>query len=328
MYRDVFGSKGDFITSPEISQLFGELIGIWYVHYYQSLKQAKTIRMVELGPGRGTLMYDVLQTVKQFPFLYDRIESISLVEASPHLQKLQQEKLSVFDKKMEWFDRIEDVPPSCSFYLAHEFFDALPVYQFIKKDGVIRELIVDLDQDPSVPEHFRVGVSTKKPVYQVDEKVELKEGDIMQVSPDLVHTVSVIAKNIKQHGGTSLIVDYGMNNIREDRVRGIQNHKIVSPFKEPGKVDLSTDVDFQAIQSVAEKQGIQAFGPLTQTQFLQRMGSAARMMTVLSHYKDADTRARIIKEYDRLVSPKEMGSIYKFQVLTNDDIPYPFGTQQ
>ena len=131
MSKDVFGAQGDFITSPEISQVFGELVAIWYVQQFQ-LANPSSVQLVELGPGRGTLMYDMLNSLEQFPFIYSRINKVAMVEASPYLRTVQKKKLSRFVDRVhiEWFDRIEDVPKEFSYYTAHEFFDALSVYQF------------------------------------------------------------------------------------------------------------------------------------------------------------------------------------------------------
>lgn len=127
--KDVFGQKGDFTTNPEISQVYGELIGIWFVKYYQD-NNMKDIQLVELGPGRGTLMSDILTTLRQFPFIYKNIKKVAMVDSSLYLQGEQKKKLADFDLDFEWFDRLQDVPNATSFYIAHEFFDALPIYQF------------------------------------------------------------------------------------------------------------------------------------------------------------------------------------------------------
>jgi NADH dehydrogenase [ubiquinone] 1 alpha subcomplex assembly factor 7 len=140
MTRDVFGEKGDFITSPEISQMFGEMMGIWYIQHWQhQLKGQKLqsvngkFQLVELGPGRGTLMMDMLRTMSQFEFIYRNVERVCLVEPSPFLRTLQKETLIPFSEKglkIDWFDRVEDIPPQYSFWMAHEVFDAMPVYLF------------------------------------------------------------------------------------------------------------------------------------------------------------------------------------------------------
>ena len=259
MTNTVFGTKGDFVTSPEISQIFGELIGIWFVKHFQDANDNRDVQIVELGPGKGTLMYDVLQTLKQFPFVYDKIKAVSLVEASQLMQKEQEKKLSIFkDLKFEWFDRINEVEKCRSFYIAHEFFDALPIYQFKMTQDGFREILVDINDE--IEGEFRpvLAKHKTKPLLLLENQTQYekcKVDDIIQISPDTLDISSIIGSRITEYGGAGLVIDYGQEQIRTDRLRGIKNHKFVSIFQDVGSVDISSDVEFEAIGLAVSKSG-------------------------------------------------------------------------
>ena len=260
MNNTVFGTMGDFVTSPEISQMFGELIGIWFVKQYRDMKTSKKFQLVELGPGRGTLLSDVLRTIKQFPFIYDKIEKVALVEASPAMQQTQKDNLKGFNIDFEWYDRIHDVIKCNSFYIAHEFFDALPIYQFKMTDSGFREIMVDIQDEDSQSDDFRPVLARHKtkPLLLLESQPQFddcKVDDIIQISPDTVDISYIIGSRIKEFGGAGLVIDYGLDKIRSDRLRGIKDHKFVSIFKDPGQVDVSTDVEFDAIKLAVEKAG-------------------------------------------------------------------------
>jgi NADH dehydrogenase [ubiquinone] 1 alpha subcomplex assembly factor 7 len=359
MTQDVFGTKGDFTTNPEISQIFGELIGLWYVN--QNMQTNKKFNLVELGPGRGTLMKDVLQTLKSFPEVYKRLEKVYMVDQSPFLKQMQKDKLKEFDLEIEWRDRIQDIEVAHSYYLAHEFYDALPCYQFKMTDKGFREIMVDINdhfqtpnpfktpdlettqdktlirvttqmKDPIINDklHFRKVVSTQKTkslllFLQQPEYNTANIDDIVQISPDSWDITCYISKNIKNHGGAFLIADYGYKDIRKNTLRGIKDHRFVDPLTEPGHVDLSFDVEFSSIGRAARKEGVFFHGPVEQGRFLQRMGIEERMRVLLSALKTKQERDDCFKGVQRLVGPEEMGKIYKLAAITDSkEIPYGF----
>ncbi|KAI8893442.1 S-adenosyl-L-methionine-dependent methyltransferase [Globomyces pollinis-pini] len=335
MNTDVFGTKGDFITSPEISQMFGELIAIWFIQYWQQMKSPKNIQIVEFGPGRGTLMHDLLYTIKQFPFIYKQIQSIHLVETSKHLGLLQREKLKPFhdqDIKFQWHERIDTIPnDTFTFYIGHEFFDALPIFQFQKTKDGWREIVVDIDDTQSSDLHFRnVLVPYKtKPLLLFEKQTQYEDakiGDVIQICPDMWDLCCEISFRIAKNGGTGLFIDYGMEDIRTDRIRGIKDHKWVSPFSTPGKVDLSSDVEFSAIKHASLLSGANFVGPIKQGDFLKSMGIGARVMALMAGLKNEEERKQVIAAYERLTKPNEMGDIYQFCAITPKgiDSPYPF----
>ncbi|KAI8370664.1 S-adenosyl-L-methionine-dependent methyltransferase [Radiomyces spectabilis] len=302
MHGDVFGRQGDFITSPEISQTFGELAGVWYLTEWMRLGKPAKTQFVEFGPGRGTLMSDILRALSRFPYFYETITDVHLIEASPGLRKMQRATLVegssdadvtrlAGDKdtfpvetitrpdgvKVNWHDGIEVIPDQWSFVMAHEFFDALPVHSFEKTEEGWREMLVDIDD--------------------TDESWSVMEK---------------MAQLVQRNGGAGLIIDYGQDHIQGDTLRAIRKHRIVHPMSDPGSADLSVDVDFDMLkQVVAKTQGMAAFGPVTQSQFLQSLGIQLRLEMLLKNAKTPESRKNMIQGVQRLLDPEQMGRIYK-----------------
>lgn len=237
MSRDVFGQQGDFITSPEIGQIFGELIGVWCLAEYQKIGSPKPLQIVELGPGRGTLIHDILRVWLQFQDP-DNI-TIHLVELSPFLSKLQSQKLCYSSSEIDpqlnlphyrmgetlsgikvfWYHRIEDVPKEFSIILAHEFFDALPIHKLQKDENVWKEVLVDVDPDNS--EKFRYVMSRNEtPVSKLYSILRPDETrNHVEISPESDLIANHIADRLVSHGGFGLIMDYGHEGDKEDTFR-------------------------------------------------------------------------------------------------------------
>ncbi|KAI8061890.1 S-adenosyl-L-methionine-dependent methyltransferase [Gilbertella persicaria] len=310
MLGDVFGQKGDFITSPEISQVFGELCGLWYLTEWMRLGQPEKIQIIEFGPGRGTLMSDMLRTLSQFPQFYKTLTDVHLVEASPGLRKMQRAALvkgseekdvvriegSQFEApvesisrqdgiKVSWHDGIEVVPDQWSFVMAHEFFDALPIHSFEKTESEWRELMVDIDDTEES--------------YSVMDK---------------------ITKFLDRNGGSGLAIDYGQDYIQGDTLRAIKNHKIIHPMSDPGTADLSADVDFSFLKkAISQGSDVTAYGPVTQKDFLVSLGIQARVEQLFRSQKTSAGKKALLDGAERLVSPEAMGRIYKVLAFAKDN---------
>ncbi|ORY52002.1 DUF185-domain-containing protein [Rhizoclosmatium globosum] len=358
MKQDVFGTKGDFVTSPEISQMFGELIGVWLVAQWQQMGSPRKFNIVELGPGRGTLMSDVLRTVTQFKGFTEAIGSVNMVEASPYLRGVQSKLLTgeevqdvrndVVEKgvvqgrteekregfQIHWHDGLESVERGLPIMLiAHEFFDAMPVYQFQMASDGWREVMVDTDDSSSTPHNFRYILSpgpTKASITLLKDPryLRFKEGSRIEVSPDCYTYAHKIGERIKEDGGFALIADYGKNLIMSDTMRGIQSHKFVSALSKPGDSDLTADVDFSFLAKAFIDTGVKSYELMNQGDFLRSMGIVQRLQ-VLMKVADAAKRKDLASSYERLVGPSGvngMGEIYKFMAVTRegDVTPYPF----
>ncbi|CAO0793408.1 unnamed protein product [Mucor circinelloides] len=348
MLGDVFGKQGDFVTSPEISQVFGELCGIWYLTEWMRLGQPQKTQIIEFGPGRGTLMSDMLRTLSQFPYFYKTLSDVHFVEASPGLRKMQRAALVAGSQdkdvvrvegnkdeapietitredgiKVSWHDGIEVIPDQWSFIMAHEFFDALPIHSFEKTGDEWRELMVDMDDTEESEHNFRIVKSPNQaamtPTLLSDKKFEtFKDGDRVDVSPDCWSVMDKMARYLSKNGGTGLAIDYGQDYVQGDTLRAIKDHKIIHPMCDPGSADLSADVDFsflkQAIQSGSD---ITAYGPITQKDFLQSLGIQARIETLFRNAKTSAARKSLLDGAERLMDPEAMGRIYKVLAFAN-----------
>ncbi|KAI9207324.1 S-adenosyl-L-methionine-dependent methyltransferase [Polychytrium aggregatum] len=345
MKGDVFGVQGDFTTSPEISQMFGELVGVWFITQYQALNGPDKIQLVELGPGRGTLMSDILRTLETFPFLHNKIEAIHLVEASPHLKRVQAKALT--GQTMEssdfkslktpsgvevfWHENFENVPGGrCSMFIAHEFFDAMPIYKFEMTEHGWREIMVDIDESDSSPYHLRFirapsNTKAAATMIQGERYANYKQGERIEIAPESWGFAKQIGERIKADGGAALVVDYGRNHILGDSLRGIRKHKFTHVFEQPGDCDLSADVDFSFVADAVQASGSHAHGPITQGTFLRAMGIGTRLQELLKVAQTQDKRKEMVQSFERLVGPLGMGRVYKFLAITgSSEAPYPF----
>ncbi|CEP15734.1 hypothetical protein [Parasitella parasitica] len=349
MLGDVFGKQGDFVTSPEISQVFGELCGIWYLTEWMRLGQPSKTQLVEFGPGRGTLMSDMLRTLSQFPYFYKTLTDVHLIEASPGLRKMQRAALVIGSQEQDtirvegnkdnapvemitredgirvsWHDGVEVIPDQWSFIMAHEFFDALPIHSFEKTGEEWRELMVDMDDTNESEHNFRIVKSPNQAAMTKtllsDEKFEsFKDGDRVDISPDCFGVMDKIAKYLNKNGGTGLAIDYGQNYVQGDTLRAIKDHKIIHPMSDPGSADLSADVDFSFLkQAIANGSDITAYGPITQKDFLQSLGIQARIEKLFKNAKTSAARNALLDGAERLMDPEAMGRIYKVLAFAND----------
>ncbi|XP_064411408.1 protein arginine methyltransferase NDUFAF7, mitochondrial [Latimeria chalumnae] len=327
LHKDMLGADGDFVTSPEISQIFGELLGVWCVSEWMAAGKPKAFQLVELGPGRGTLTSDVLRVFSQLRSLLKSEVSVHLVEVSPKLSEVQAQILigketqtdgltTVYRKGVTkagfpvfWYRDLQDVPSGYAFYLAHEFFDALPIHKFQKTEKGWREVLIDLD--PQVPHNLRFVLApsptmASKTLLQAGEKREHVE-----VCPDAGVIIQRLTDRIFEHGGAVLIADYGHTGIKTDTFRGFCGHKLHDVLTAPGTADLTADVDFSYLQRMTEGK-VATLGPITQQQFLRNMGIDLRLQVLLRNVTDSITHKHLTGGYDMLMNPKKMGERFKF----------------
>ncbi|XP_042884329.1 protein arginine methyltransferase NDUFAF7, mitochondrial-like isoform X2 [Penaeus japonicus] len=330
--QDMFGTKGDYVTSPEISQMFGEMVGVWIFNEWYKLGSLKPLQLVEFGPGRGTLMQDILRVLKQLG-VKGRDLSIHFVEVSPELSQNQEERLcgssqpytetsdeGDFYKKntttggtpVFWYRHLSSVPKRFSVFVAHEFFDVLPVHILRKTKDGWRELLVDVDEGDG-PHHLRYVLSrTETPAAKLFVEPE-ETRDEVEVSPDGAVLCKDIAKRIEDNGGLALIMDYGHDGKLTDTFRAFKNHKQHHPLCEPGTADLTADVDFAYLKKQVQEDLI-TYGPVTQSFFLQNMGIEARLATLLKNSKPEEQK-NLISAYKMLTDRHQMGERFKFLAL-------------
>ncbi|XP_067943499.1 protein arginine methyltransferase NDUFAF7, mitochondrial-like [Watersipora subatra] len=331
MKKDVFGSKGDFITSPEISQMFGELLGVWVVAEWQALASDGHLHLIEFGPGRGTLAADMLRTISQFDFMKEKI-SLHLLDVSPKMIALQHLLLcgrelppnsrtespeatrSIFgDIDVSWHRSLGEIEMKgkCC-VIAHEFLDALPIHKFQKsKEGEFHEVLIDNAEDYD-PHHFR-EVLTPSPNANCKMFANPRdEREHVEVSPLSGIIVQEIANTINKYGGFALLVDYGHDGTKEDTFRSFKSHKINNPLQDPGEADLTADVDFAFLRHCLRPLNVVTNGPISQQVFLHNMGIRVRLRALLSQAKTETQTKDILSSYRMLCSPDEMGDRFKF----------------
>ena len=305
--RDPLGKNGDFITAPEISQMFGEMIGICLADYWLKNYYRQKISLVELGAGRGTLMSDMLRATKDIPYFHDNL-SIELVEISPFLQEIQRKKLSSFSN-ITWHDKIDDLDNEKPvFIIANEFFDALPVRQAIYIDNLWRERIISLNKDNQLVFGYGKVLTNNFPVQG-------KKGDIFEFSPVRQLVMKDLSCRIKKQGGLALIIDYGhIKSAIGDSLQGVKNHSYIDVLVNLGEVDITSHIDFESLQS-----GIKGLSVLLEEQgrFLKELGIEIRA-GVLNNKNSNE-------EMHRLVSNEEMGALFKVMVVIPENNIKPEG---
>lgn len=317
--KEVFGRKGDFITSPEISQIFGESIGLKIVQWARMHKPKGPIHLIELGPGRGTFMHDVLRTVKQFSDVKSQVKRVSLVEVSEKLRKFQENKLGEFSCNIDWAASVDQFNPerckkTSTVILAHEFFDALPIHAFNRISGnEWREIMVGLDQQDVFALQLAHSETFSQKLF-LPKHVEASQ-DAIEVCPEGIKIANWIKKCFSfSPSALGMIIDYGIYGAPSGSLRAIKEHKILGdPLQDVGECDLSADVDFRALDSIFKDVFETEFK--YQGQFLLDMGIRERTMMLIERNRHLpEIASHLVSSYERLVNPKEMGSIYK--VLT------------
>eukprot|EP00605_Chrysophyceae_sp_TOSAG23-4_P000291 GSChrysophyteH1.ASY1.ANO1.336.1 assembled CDS len=314
------GHEGDFITAPEISQLFGEMLGMWCISQWMSLGQPSTIDLLELGPGKGTLMKDILRVASKFPDFQAALR-VHMVELSEAMRSLQREAVGF---PISWYyslPQVAELPEVPSLVIAQEFLDAFPVHQFEYRGGTWKERLVDICRDVSTKEHFRFVLSpAATPAVKAlvegaasDSGDTLhSDGDTLEIAPLALATCETIANRICRGGGAALLVDYGENHTQGDTLRGFSNHKQVNALSIPGVADITADVDFAACARAAAKRGATAIGAVPQGEFLVRMGIVERVQALISQPSVNDEKAvQILASLKQLIDGNDMGSRFK-----------------
>lgn len=303
MRREPFGRYGDFVTAPEVTQMFGELVGVWTIVTWEAMGSPREVVLTELGPGRGTLMADLIRTFKVAPDFAEAAR-VHLVETSPRLREIQQETLLSAGVQITWHLRVEDLPPGPTIVLANEFFDALPVRQFRWDGENWAERMVGIDPEGKLAFLYRS-------VEQRPLAARLPEGAIIETSPAAGEVMTTLASRIAAHGGAALVIDYGSDHPGHgDTFQAVRTHEYADPLAAPGETDLTAHVDFPALAKAAANAGALPRAPLTQGEFLNRLGLKARA-EALAAGKDDATREAIRVASDRLSDEKTMGDLFK-----------------
>lgn len=315
--RPGLGAGGDFITAPLVSQMFGELIGLWACACWQALGAPPRFRLVEMGPGDGTLMSDLLRAAKTVPGFVEAAD-LWLVEISPPLRALQAERLSA--ARPQWADSLGAVPDGAPIILvANELLDCLPTRQFVRTPQGWAERMVGLDEAGELT----FGLSAPLPP-------EGRHGDVgavFETSPAQAALGSEIGARLAENGGAALLIDYGPGAGDEggDTFQALKGHQKVDPLACPGEADLTFHADFAAVAEAACAEGALARPLLTQAEFLRRLGVEARAAALAQGRPDL--AGQIGRQFDRLTAPNQMGTLFKVLALHGSGfIPPAFET--
>jgi NADH dehydrogenase [ubiquinone] 1 alpha subcomplex assembly factor 7 len=322
MGRDPLGARGDFVTAPEVSQMFGELVGLWCADAWQRLGEPAEILLAELGPGRGTLMADALRAARTLPAFADALK-VHLVEISPALKACQAATLA--SAAPTWHDDLADLPEGPLLLIANEFFDALPARQVVKTKGGWCERQVTLVNRPEDgPPTFEFGLSTPRPDAESVVPAALRDapaGAIFETSPSAARTAAEIGRRLAAHGGAAVIIDYGHGqSATGETLQAVRGHARHDVLAEPGSADLTCHVDFAALARAAHEAGPEAHGPIGQGAWLRRLGIEARaagLMERATAAQQEDVRAALA----RLTGAEQMGELFKVLAL----VPRGFG---
>jgi NADH dehydrogenase [ubiquinone] 1 alpha subcomplex assembly factor 7 len=310
MKRDPFGARGDFITAPEVSQMFGELIGLWAIAIWKLMGEPEKVRLIELGPGRGTMMLDILRTAYAMPDFRKAIV-VNFVEISPALEERQRRAVASTNVAVEWFKSLDQVPPGPSIILANEFFDALPVQQAVMCVDGWHERVIKID------EGGRLQFSNARdpiPLFEQMLPEQLREAEIGEVFEWRADNVALeLGRRVARSHGAALVIDYGhTESATGDTLQAVGAHAYANPLAAPGAVDLTAHVDFQALSQAAESMGARAFGPIEQAAFLYNLGIESRA-AVLRKAVPPNKVAEIDTALARLTSRQRtgMGRLFK-----------------
>ncbi|MCB1834488.1 MAG: SAM-dependent methyltransferase [Geminicoccaceae bacterium] len=315
--RDPLGRAGDFITAPEISQMFGELAGAAIAQAWIDLGAPASVHLVELGPGRGTLMADALRATRNLAGFHAAIR-LHLVETSPVLRELQGERIR--HPSRHWHEHVESLPDDAPIlFIANELFDVLPVRQFVMAGDGLHERRIGVDDDD------RLGFVLDPRCSRPGESDGMAEGSILEVSPAREALMTGLARRLAHQRGTGFIIDYGDLDLDgADTLQAVRAHRRVAPLDTPGKADLSSHVAFRPLLDAARREGVMAFGPLTQGEWLRRIGIETRMQRLAAGGAgggagggdDDGLRARLLGEMQRLVADDQMGTLFKVVAVT------------
>jgi len=314
--REPFGTAGDFTTAPEISQMFGEMLGLCLGQAWIDQGRPDPFVLAEIGPGRGTLMADALRAIRTVPGMSSAAR-MHLVEAAPRLRAIQRERLG---DGVNWHDTVATLPAGPLFLLANEFFDALPIRQFVRQGAGWCEKQVGLADGALA---FGLGPATDYPALR-PRLADTQPGDVVETCPALPAIAGEVGARIARHGGLALVIDYGGWHSLGDTFQAVRRHRPTDPLAAPGEADLTAHVDFEALATAFAAAGAATSGMTAQGVFLERLGITTRAQALAKALSGPALSAHVAA-HRRLTHPEEMGQVFKVIACYPTGVPAPAG---
>ena len=331
--RDPLGAAGDFVTAPEISQIFGELIGACVIDFWQRIGRPDPVILAELGPGRGTLMADLLRASRAAPEFHRAIR-LTLVEASTVLRREQRRRLAAFEPEIapRFVDGVDGLPEGPLLLVANEFLDALPVRQLVRGRNGWAERLVALEpgsEPGSERLTFVEGPENRALALLIPPGLrDAPPGTVVEICPAAAALAASLGKRLACRPGLALFVDYGYFPSRPGAsLAAVRRHRAASILDAPGEADLSAHVDFAAFAESATEAGAESHGPVSQRDFLLALSAEARHQA-LSRRAARAQRDELENGIARLIDPAQMGTLFKVLALTSPGLPPPAGFAQ
>ncbi|MEJ0022321.1 MAG: SAM-dependent methyltransferase, partial [Alphaproteobacteria bacterium] len=317
--RPALGADGDFITAPETSQMFGELIGLWCAQTYVELGSPPRCNLIELGPGSGVLMADAWRAMKALPAFRETAE-IYLVEPSAPLRAAQKENLAKVGAEARWIEKLSDTPAAPSIIIANEYLDVLPIRQFIRTETDWRERLVGARDG-----ELAYGFAPEAANGLVPNAFrEAPIGSIAETRDALPAFILALAAKLKAAPGRALLIDYGTaQTTGGDTFQAVRAHRSANPLAEPGEADLTAHVDFQILGALAKSAGLDVAGPAPQGGFLRVLGIETRAKALQAAQ---GAKADVIeRQMQRLIAPDQMGALFQAICISSHGLPKPIG---
>lgn len=323
MRAEPFGEKGDFVTSPEISQLFGEMIGVWLADFWLRCEMPTPIRLIEVGPGKGTLMSDILRATKNLPGFHSVLQVV-MVEVSPRLTQIQKDTLKDFDVAKEWKTQLADIPEGpFTFIVGNEFLDALPIHQCVLTDKGWFERGIALDKEGALTLAVTpMPLPIRPPRWEQNAEI----GSLREICPAAGTVMKDISRLIYTAGGACLFIDYGYADAaaHPGTLQALKNHKYHPVLEQIGEADITAHVDFLALKDSAEGAGLSPLPLVTQGTFLTRLGIHTRVKA-LEGKATREQKKSLQAQVERLIHPSQMGTLFKVFCATSPGLSLPSG---
>mgnify|MGYP001266876578 FL=1 len=320
MKKNPFGKKGDFITAPNISILFSEMIAVWVVSFWENLKSPKEFNLIELGAGNGEMMSQIIKTFESFP-LFKNCCKINILEKSPYLKKIQKKKLK--NKNIKWLKNLNKISNLPSIFIANEFFDAIPFKQFIKKNGKWYERNIKFYKFKK-PEYLDISCNMNEIEKKIGFKISYKQ-KFIEYSPYAIDYMKIIAKKINLNTGGVLIIDYGYwNTLMKNTIKSVYKHKNVDLLDSFGKADITYNINFNIFEKILKNFNLKINGKTTQKKFLINLGILKRA-EIISKNLPFSKKADIYFRVKKLIDNNSMGELFKVLLATNKNTVFKTG---